>query len=297
MGNKTESKTESKIKAEKNYGFIAIIFYIGYIVSNLILFIDDIIHRDLYGYSFMEYILEYFQNSVLYDLYFVIGFISFTLMLMIIKNNKITKHFETQISGLFFINVVFIFIRVCFMLDFLFIVTVVHSGGAIFPEGYSVILAIIRQSLVLTAAVLATLITYNFLKLVKMYLKQGENVTKTQYRKIEGRLKLYVITIAFIAGVTLHFNDITMIKLINYTTIVFASIAYFYTIKWFLYDEHKLTVDDKIVENINLFGTLVNSEKTLTMDEKVEILKGYKELLDNGIITVEEFEEKKHDIL
>ncbi len=41
----------------------------------------------------------------------------------------------------------------------------------------------------------------------------------------------------------------------------------------------------------------VEAEKSVEMSEKVEILKGYKELLDCGIITQEEFEEKKKEIL
>ncbi len=52
--------------------------------------------------------------------------------------------------------------------------------------------------------------------------------------------------------------------------------------------------------NSNITNTNSNTttqKETLTVHEKIEILKGYKELLDNGIITQEEFDAKKKEIL
>ncbi len=40
-----------------------------------------------------------------------------------------------------------------------------------------------------------------------------------------------------------------------------------------------------------------SKESNLNISEKVEILKGYKEMLDNGIISQEEFDKKKEEIL
>ncbi len=83
----------------------------------------------------------------------------------------------------------------------------------------------------------------------------------------------------------------------------FEIASYIFTILWLVHSTSKKTVKElvqlepKIQPTQNTKTTSTNEKETLTVHEKIEILKGYKELLDTGIITQEEFEAKKKEIL
>ncbi len=91
----------------------------------------------------------------------------------------------------------------------------------------------------------------------------------------------------------------------------FEILAYIYTILWVIHgskeeiegevekdmENGKIQLDLKQNISHTSENNTSNKQTDLSIHEKIEVLKGYKELLDTGIISQEEFDAKKKEIL
>ncbi len=119
----------------------------------------------------------------------------------------------------------------------------------------------------------------------------GINCNVSLEAEIYGFETMYIFYATCIVIVELVYGDFIGAILVMACS-YFELQAYKTLIYWI--NEITIKVEEENKEKVLLEAKKIN---TTDISEKVEILKGYKELLDNGIISQEEFDKKKDEIL
>ncbi len=162
------------------------------------------------------------------------------------------------------------------------------------------------------------MIGYIIIEAIMLYTVKATLNPNKDNLKIDYKPLITLITIIYFGTTILSFFiailDFNLLDFF-YTMLYppFELLSYIFTMLWLLSSTTNSTNKELLqlepetqpIQNIsannnnttNTNSNTTTQKETLTVHEKIEILKGYKELLDNGIITQEEFDAKKKEIL